>query len=408
MSRMSNLKGRRILLGITGGISAYKSAELVREFIKMGAEVSVVMTQSATRFITPLTMESLSRNPVGLEMFSLTEERTISHIDRAKWADLFLVAPATANYLAKAANGVADDLLSTISLAVKCPVVVAPAMNSGMWSHPAVQDNVRILQGRGVTVISPGVGELACGDEGEGRLADLSEIVETASGIFDGLSDLAGINILVTAGPTREPLDPARFFSNRSSGKMGYALAEAAAARGARVTLVSGPVAIPCPVGVDLVCVQTAQQMLTAARDSIEKCGWLIMAAAVADFSPVNVQTGKIKKEASGVTTVEMKLNPDILMEIAPLKGDRLFVGFAAESENIEENAAGKLMAKGLDLIVANDITAEDAGFESDDNRAVLIGEDGVIERFPLMTKRELAERILDHSVSLWLAKENG
>jgi len=404
MSQKANLQGKQILLGVTGGISAYKSAELIREFVKMGAEVSVIMTRNATRFITPLTMESLSRNPVGLDMFSLTEERTISHIDRAKWADIFLVAPATANYLAKAANGVADDLLSTISLAVNCPVLVAPAMNSAMWSNAAVQDNVRILKERGINVIDPGVGELACGDEGEGRLADLGTIVSEVSAVLDRSNDLGAVNILVTAGPTREPLDPVRFVSNRSSGKMGFAIAAAAVSRGANVTLISGPVAIPCPVGVKQLRVRTAQEMLAVTTKALEGCNWLIMAAAVADFSPVEVRPDKIKKAASDNIHIEMGLNPDILLEVAPLKGSKLFVGFAAESENVEDNAFRKLVGKGLDLVVANDITAEDAGFESDDNRAALIGESGVIERFPLMSKRELAERILDHSLSRWLS----
>ncbi len=404
MGEKGNFSGRRILLGVTGGISVYKSAELVREFIRKGAEVSVVMTESATRFITPLTMESLSCNPVGLDMFSLSDERTIGHIDRAKWADLFIVAPATANYLAKAACGIADDLLTTISLVTRCPTAVAPAMNTNMWSHPTVQKNIRNLVERGVKIIPPGEGELACGDEGEGRLAELDVIIEAAQELLSGAGDLSGLGVLVTAGPTREPIDPMRFISNPSSGKMGYAIAEAARGRGAVVTLISGPTSLEDLSGIKMIRVGTAEEMMAAARDHIEANQWLIMAAAVADFRPVKRSTQKIKKVGKKKITLEMESNPDILKELAAVKGDRLYVGFAAESESLIDNARKKLLSKGLDLIVANDITERDSGFEKDDNRATLLGKKDYEENFPLMSKLELAHRILDHSSVLWRA----
>ncbi len=404
MSQKAHFQGRRILLGVTGGISVYKSAELVREFIRRGAEVSVVMTENATRFITPLTMESLSRNPVGLDMFSLTDERTIGHIERAKWADLFIVAPATANYLAKAACGIADDLLTTISLVARCPVAVAPAMNTNMWSHPTVQNNIRTLEERGVKIIPPGEGELACGDEGQGRLADLDIIIEAAQELLCGAGDLSGIRVLVTAGPTRESIDPVRFISNPSSGKMGYAMAEAARGRGAVVTLISGHTSLEDPGGIETIRVGTAEEMLTAARDHIEANQWLIMTAAVADYRPVKRSTRKIKKNGKKKITLEMESNPDILKELATVKGNRLYIGFAAESESLEDNARKKLLSKGLDLILANDITERDSGFEKDENRATLLGREGYIERFPLMSKLELAHRIIDHSSVLWRA----
>jgi phosphopantothenoylcysteine decarboxylase/phosphopantothenate--cysteine ligase len=409
MSQKAHFHGRRILLGVTGGIAVYKSAELVREFIRRGAEVSVVMTESATRFITPLTMESLSRNPVGLDMFSLSDERTIGHIDRAKWADIFIVAPATANYLAKAACGIADDLLTTISLVTRCPTAVAPAMNTNMWFHPTVQNNIRTLEERGVKVISPGEGELACGDEGKGRLAELNIIIEAVQELLAEAGDLNGLRVLVTAGPTREAIDPVRFISNPSSGKMGYAIAEAARGRGAHVTLISGPTSLEDPVGIEMIRVGTAEEMMAAAREHIEASQWLIMTAAVADYRPVKKSAQKMKKDGKKKITLEMESNPDILKELAAVKGNRLYIGFAAESERLEDNARKKLLSKDLDLIVANNITEHDSGFEKDENRATLLGKEGYVERFPLMSKLELAQRILDHTSSLWrAAAKNG
>jgi phosphopantothenoylcysteine decarboxylase/phosphopantothenate--cysteine ligase len=401
MKEYPALKGSRILLGVTGGIGAYKSAELVRLFLKQGAEVSVVMTRNATRFITPLTLETLSRNPVGTDLFSLTDERSIDHISRARWADLMVIAPATANYLAKSAHGIADDLLTTISLAVGCPVLMAPAMNSAMWLHPTVQNNMEILTGRGVRFVSPTEGELACGEEGVGRMADPEDIVEMAAA-FRQVRDLEGISILVSAGPTREAVDPVRYLSNRSTGKMGYAVAEAAAARGAEVVLVSGPVTLEPPTDVTFIGVQSAEEMLASVRKKMEGCQWIIMAAAVADFRPAQVMDAKIKKAGRKSMSIELTANQDILASIAPDKSGRLHVGFAAETEDLLDNAKSKLAEKSLDLIVANDVTEAGSGFGSDTNRAILIDRDGTTEHLPMMTKRALADRVLDQSLKLW------
>ncbi len=403
MQDHSNLKGRNILLAITGGIGAYKSAEIARALIRLGAVVSVVMTRNATRFITPLTMEVLTRNPVGVDLFSPTEGRAIGHIERGRLADLMVVAPATANFLAKAAHGMADDLVTTTLLAVDCPVVVAPAMNSRMWEHPAVQENMGILHSRGVLSVPPGQGELACGAEGPGRLADVGRILDALSRALpsrDG--DLSEISVMVTAGPTVEPLDPVRFLTNRSSGKMGYALAEAAHERGAGVVLISGASNLAPPAGPRVVYVGTAEEMLAAARTHIDGCQWLMMTAAVADYRPSAPSGKKIKKDGRKKLTVELEANPDILRELAKEKRDRLFVGFAAESEDLIKNARAKLEAKSLDLIVANDITEADSGFQSDSNRATLIERDGTTEGLPLLPKRELADRILDRALKLW------
>jgi phosphopantothenoylcysteine decarboxylase/phosphopantothenate--cysteine ligase len=400
------LYGRKILLGITGGIGAYKAAELTRAFVREGAQISVVMTQSATRFITPLTMETLSRTPVGLDMFSLTDERTIGHIERAKWADLFLVAPATANYIGKAANGIADDLLTTISLAMTCPVVLAPAMNSRMWSHPAVQKNLATLRERQVRIVPPEEGELACGDEGPGRLAQPERILEEVRNCLSE-RDLEGVRILVSAGPTREPIDPVRFISNRSTGRMGYALAQSAAARGAVVTLVTGPVELDRPGNATVHEVTTAKEMNRAVQDALPDTDWLIMAAAVADFAPARSQKKKIKKAGREEMNIELVRNPDILSEAAPGKSGRLYVGFAAETDNVLASAKEKLAAKGLDMIVANDVSREDTGFASDHNMGTILDSEGNSVKIPKMTKSEMANRILDHALNMWKAKSS-
>ena len=401
----NRLTGRKIVLGVSGGIGAYKAAELARSFIKEGAQVSVVMTQSATRFITPLTLETLSQNPVGLDMFSLTDERAIGHIERARWADIFVVAPATANFLAKAANGIADDLLSTISLAMTCPVVLAPAMNTRMWNHSAVQENLATLISRNVRVVQPGEGELACGEEGAGRLADLSQIVDA---VRDSLSrqDLQGIRVLVSAGPTREPIDPVRFISNRSTGRMGYALARRAADRGADVTLVSGPVELERPADMAVIDVVTAKEMNNAVQAALPDSDWLLMSAAVADFAPSSAQENKIKKSGKDGMSIDLVRNPDILREAAVLKGHRLYAGFAAETENVLESAGEKLAAKGLDMIVANDVSREDTGFASEDNQGTIIDSLGKTVQIPKMTKDQMADRILDHALSLWKERQ--
>ncbi len=401
MSDLTVLRGRRILLGITGGIGAYKSAELARSFIRHGAQVSVVMTQSATRFISPLTMEALTHNPVGVDLFSLSEERAISHIERARWADIMVIAPATANYLAKSALGIADDLVTTITLAADCPQVVVPAMNSVMWSHSAVQENLEKIRARGVISVSPGYGELACGEEGPGRMADIEQIVSVVAGCLQS-GDLSGIRVLVTAGPTRETIDPVRFLSNRSSGKMGYALVRAAADRGAEVVLITGPTALEKPDRATVVEVITAEEMLLATKSEIEQCDWLIMSAAVSDFKPAGPVGSKIKKEGKEKLVLELTPNLDILKELKPNKGTKLFVGFAAETQDILENAKAKLESKSLDIIVANDVTLEGSGFQSDKNKAQIIGCDGSLADLPLLPKRELADRILDNALEIW------
>ena len=405
--KTGQLTGKNVLLGVTGGIGAYKAAQLVRDLQREGAQVSVVMTESATRFISPLTMETLSGNPVGLDMFSLTEERTIGHIDRAGWADVFLVAPATANFLGKAAGGIADDLLTTITLAITCPVVIAPAMNSRMWAHPAVMQNLKALVQRGVHVVSPGEGELACGEQGTGRLAEPELILEEViANLRD--RDLSGIRVLITAGPTREAVDPVRFISNRSSGRMGYALATAATRRGARVTLISGPVEISVPVTAEIKKVATAREMLTAIEEILPETDWLIMAAAVADFAPAKVLKDKVKKGTKQELTLQLSRNPDILEAVRSLKGDRLFLGFAAETRDLVENARKKAHDKNLDLIVANDVSGKETGFESDENSGVILDQGELAEEIPRMPKIQMAEKILDTALETWKRKKEG
>jgi phosphopantothenoylcysteine decarboxylase/phosphopantothenate--cysteine ligase len=400
-----SLTGKNILLGVTGGIGAYKAAHLVRELQREGASVSVVMTESATRFIAPLTMETLSGYPVGLDMFSLTEERSIGHIDRAGWADVFVVAPATANFLGKAAGGIADDLLSTITLAVTCPVVLAPAMNSRMWAHPAVKQNLETLVLRGAHVVPPGEGELACGEVGPGRLAEPARILEEVVASLPS-RDLSGIRVLITAGPTREAVDPVRFISNRSSGRMGYALAAAAVRRGARVMIVSGPVDLTVPAAAEIRKVTTAREMLAGIEETLPESDWLIMAAAVADFAPSNVQKNKVKKGSKQELTLQLSRNPDILQTVGSMKGDRLFVGFAAETRDLIENARKKARDKDLDLIVANDVSQEETGFESEENSGVILDQGDLAEEIPRMSKLAMAERILDTAFKAWEEKK--
>ncbi len=401
------LTGKNVLLGVTGGIGAYKAAHLVRELQREGAQVSVVMTESATRFISPLTMETLSGYPVGLDMFSLTEERTIGHIDRAGWADVFVVAPATANYLGKAAGGIADDLLTTITLAVTCPVVLAPAMNSRMWAHPAVRRNLEALVQRGARVVPPGEGELACGEHGPGRLAEPASILEEVAASLQA-GDLTDIRVLITAGPTREAIDPVRFISNRSSGRMGYALAAAAIRRGAQVTIVSGPVELAVPATVVIRKVTNAREMLAEVEEVLPEADWLIMAAAVADFAPSDIKKDKIKKGKKSELTLRLSRNPDILEAVGSMKGDRLFVGFAAETRDLVENARNKVREKNLDLIVANDVSGEETGFESDENSGVILDQGDLAVEIPRMSKLKMAERILDTALGKWKKKKEG
>ncbi len=395
-----SLQSKRILLGVTGSIAAYKAAELLREMQKRGAEVQVAMTEAATKFVAPLTFETLSRQEVLLDMWSLAYSHRIGHIEATQRADLVLVAPATARTIARLALGLADDFLSCICLASRCPVVVAPAMDCDMFEHPALQANLTTLQARGVVVVEPEFGPLASGLSGRGRLAGLDTILAAVEGLLCPRQDLEGQVVLVTAGPTREPLDPVRFLSNRSSGKMGYAIAEAAAARGARVVLVSGPTSLVLPPGVDTVHVETAQEMYDAVLAKLPVATVAIKAAAVADYRPKAAQSRKIKKREAE-TTLVLEPTPDILAEIGRRKGRCLLVGFAAETEDLVANAKEKLRRKGLDLVVANDVTRPGAGFDGDTNVVTLVGADGKIEELPQLPKREVADRILDRVVAM-------
>ncbi|HSB73363.1 MAG TPA: bifunctional phosphopantothenoylcysteine decarboxylase/phosphopantothenate--cysteine ligase CoaBC [Candidatus Methylomirabilis sp.] len=394
------LEGKRILLGVTGSIAAYKAVELLREFVKRGAEVQVVMTEAAAKFVAPLTFETLSRQPVLLDMFSLAYDSKIGHIEATQRADVLLVAPATARTIARMALGLADDFLSCIFLASRCPVLVAPAMDSDMYRHAAVRQNLATLRGRGVHVVEAGHGELASGLVGPGRLADLQEIVAAVERVLAPVGDLAGQVVLVTAGPTREPLDPVRFLSNRSSGKMGYAVAEAAASRGARVILVSGPTALLAPPGVDVVHVDTAQEMYEAVLAKLPVASVVIKAAAVADYRPKRVADRKIKKDET-VPEVALEPTPDILAEVGKRKGARVVVGFAAETDDLVANARKKLQRKHVDLMVANNVRQPGAGFDTDTNVVKVLDAEGGVEELPLLSKREVADRILDRVVRL-------
>ncbi len=388
------LKGRKVVLGITGGIAAYKSAELTRELIKKGAEVKVIMTANATKFITPLTLQTLSGNPVHTDMFSLIEEYEIGHISLADEADILVIAPATANIIGKIASGLADDLLSTTVMATKAPVLICPAMNSNMYTNDIVQDNIRKLGSNNYFFIESAYGELACGSEGYGRLPPLDEIIEGIESILTE-SDLTGEKILITAGPTREPFDPVRYITNRSSGKMGYALATMAKRRGAEVTLISGPSSLPEPFGVKFLKVSSAREMRDTVMNNMEDSTVIIKAAAVADFRPATVSNDKIKKE-SGLLNLNLERNPDIISEIAEKKGTRILVGFAVETENLIENARNKMLKKNMDLIVANDVTRNGAGFQTDTNIVKILDREGEIDELPIMEKIEVAGRILD------------
>jgi len=394
------LTGKRILLGVTGSIAAYKAVELLRELTKRGAEVQVVMTEAATRFVAPLTFETLSRQPVLLDMFSLAYGSHIGHIEATARADLFVIAPATAHTIARLAHGLADDFLSNIYLASRCPVMVAPAMDSDMYQHVAVQENLARLRDRGVHILGPASGELASGLTGPGRLVEPPEIVEAIEKLLGPTRDLAGEVVLVTAGPTREPLDPVRYLSNRSSGKMGYAVAEAAAARGARVILVSGPTALTPPPGVDVIHVETAQQMHDAVLAKLTAATVVIKAAAVADYRPKQVAGRKIKKDEA-VPEVRLEPTPDILAEVGKRKERRILVGFAAETEDLVANARKKLQRKNLDLMVANDVSQPGAGFDSDTNAVKILDAQGGVEEIPLQSKRSVADRVLDRVVGL-------
>ena len=396
----------RITLGVTGGVAAYKSAELVRRLQTEGHTVQVVMTRAAREFITPLTFAALSGQKVITDLFAGGDsgdanlESAIEHIAVAQRTDLLLVAPATADTLAKFARGLADDFLSTLYLASTAPVVLAPAMNVNMWQHPATQENLAMLRKRGVRIVEPGEGYLACGMTGPGRLAAQEEILKAVREVVEAQQDLAGETVLVTAGPTCEDLDPVRFITNRSSGKMGYAVAEAAARRGAKVILITGPTALETPEGVERIDVRTAEEMLRAVQSRFAPVTIAIFAAAVADYRPAEPATAKIKRTKEPLT-IHLEPNPDILATMAKEKGERLVVGFAAETDHIAENARKKLSQKNADLIVANDVTAEGAGFDVDTNIVTIFSRDARDLPLPRLTKGEVAQRILDEVLRL-------
>jgi phosphopantothenoylcysteine decarboxylase / phosphopantothenate---cysteine ligase len=395
----------RITLGVTGGVAAYKAAELVRRLQQDGFTVQVVMTRSAREFVTPLTFAALSGQKVITDLFSDSSgeanlESAIEHIAVAQRTDLLLVAPATADILAKFARGIADDFLTTLYLASTAPVVVAPAMNVNMWNHSATQENVEMLRARGVRIVDPDEGYLACGMTGAGRLAGQEAIVAAVHEALHLSRDLVGETVLVTAGPTREDLDPVRYFTNRSSGKMGYAVAEAAGRRGARVFLITGPTSLETPSNVERIDVRTAEEMHRAVTEKFECCSIAIFAAAVADYRPAEQNSQKMKRSKESLT-ISLEPTPDILASVARNKGERLIVGFAAETDHVAENARKKLAAKNADLIVANDVTSEGAGFDSDTNIVTLFSRDGRDLPLPRMTKLEVAQRILDEVLRL-------
>jgi phosphopantothenoylcysteine decarboxylase/phosphopantothenate--cysteine ligase len=396
----------RITLGVTGGVAAYKAAELVRRLQQEGFRVQVVMTRGAREFVTPLTFAALSGQKVITDLFAEASggeanlDSAIEHIAVAQRTDLLVVAPATADILAKFARGIADDFLTTLYLATTAPVVLAPAMNVNMWNHAATQQNVETLRARGAKIVSPDEGYLACGMTGPGRLAGQEEIIAAVREALHAQRDFEGETVLVTAGPTYEDLDPVRYLTNRSSGKMGYAVAEAAARRGAKVLLVSGPTSIEAPAGVELVSVRTAEEMHRTVTGRFAECSIAILAAAVADYRPVEKHPQKMKRSKSTLT-LQLEPTRDILADVAKVRGERLVVGFAAETDHVAENARKKLTAKNADMIVANDVTAEGAGFDLDTNVVTLFARDGRDLPLPRLTKTEAAQRILDEVVRL-------
>lgn len=400
------LGGKHLVLGVTGSIAAYKAVGVLRAVRDQGASVSVVMTRGATKFMTPLTFEVLSGHRVITDLFEA--HQTMPHLTMAEGADAVLVAPATAHFLAKAAIGLADDVLTTMLLNVRCPVIVAPAMDGDMWTHPTVAQHVDALRSRGVVVLDPEVGPLASGRVAQGRLPTEATILDTVHAAVFRQGDWRGQRVLVSAGPTQEPLDPVRFISNRSSGKMGYAIAEAVRARGGEVVLVTGPSALTPPSGVTTVHVKTASEMADALSRHFSSCTVLIMAAAVADFRPRVTALGKLKKQGKPEMELALEATPDILAMLSARRTSQVVVGFAAETEQVLAHAKDKLKGKGLDLIVANDVTQTGGGFGSDDNAAVILSATGEQRVFSLMPKRRLADEILNAVRDLYLVAPRG
>lgn len=396
------MNNKTVVLGVTGGIAVYKACDLVSSLRKLGIEVHVIMTKSASEFVTPMTFQTMSQNFVTLDMFEEPKTWDVEHIALAKKADVFVVAPATANIIGKMANGIADDMLSTTLMATRAPILVAPAMNTNMYSHPLTQENINKLERLGYKFVEPASGRLACGDEGKGKLAPVEEILKEILKLLNPRQkDLEGKKVLITAGPTMESLDPVRFLTNRSSGKMGYAIAKAAVARGAKVTLVSGKTNQTPPLGLDqFIPIESAVDMYNAVMENLESSDIIIKSAAVADYRPKNVSDKKIKK-TDGDLVIELERNPDILMEVGKKKGSKVLVGFAAETNDLIENASKKVQKKNLDFIVANDLTKEGAGFGVDTNIVKILHREGKIEELPIMEKEALADEILDRAKAL-------
>lgn len=401
MTVSSPLKDKRIVLGVSGGIAAFKAVELLRLLVREGASVFVAMTPNARKFITPLTFQALSGHPVYQDVFQPDDSDSMEHIRSAENSDLLVIAPATANAIGKLANGLADDALSTLFAAYKKPVLVAPAMNENMWTQPAVQGNIEKLRCRGVQIVEPEQGPLACGMVGEGRLAEPVKLLEAIKKRLAKTRDLDGIRFLVTAGPTREPIDPVRYITNPSSGKMGYAVAQSARDRGAEVTLISGPTSLPQPVGMNFVPCQRTNEMCALVLDHLPHCDVVVMTAAVGDFASPSIHKEKIKKTFSGELNLKLVRTQDILQEIARVNRSKIVVGFAAETENLVQSALEKLRNKKLDLMVANDISAPGIGFQSDFNQVTLIQNENDIERLPRLSKVEIADILLDRILKL-------
>lgn len=391
---MYRLTNKQIVLGITGGIAAYKSAELTRLLKGAGADVRVVMTPAATAFITPLTLQALSGHPVHLELLDPEAEAGMGHIELAKWADLIVIAPASADFMARLTGGLGNDLLSTVCLATTATICLAPAMNQAMWRSPATQRNVTTLQQQNVRLWGPGIGEQACGDTGPGRMIEPTEILQQVADCFN-CGALAGLNVHITAGPTREPLDPVRYISNHSSGKMGYALAEAAADAGARVRLISGPVNLAVPAHVERVSVTTAEDMLQASLEEITNCDIFIACAAVADYRPTSIAEHKIKKGNEEIMELHLVKNPDIVATIAARQNKPFTIGFAAETRDVINYAQEKLERKNLDMIIANDVSQTGIGFNSDENAVTLVTRTSQID-IPQTSKRQLAIQLIE------------
>lgn len=389
---MTKLNGKRVLLGITGGIAAYKAAELVRLLRRAGAEVQVVMTSGAARFITPMTLQALSGRPVRLELFDPDQEAAMGHIELARWPDLVMVAPATADFIARLATGMADDLLATLCLATDVPLAVAPAMNRLMWENSATRENVQRLEQRGIRIWGPARGDQACGETGPGRMLEPDELQQRIAGLLRG-GPLQGVRVVLTAGPTREPIDPVRFVGNRSSGKMGYALARALASAGAEVLLVSGPVTLETPAGVERIDVETAQEMEQAVLSRMPECGIFVACAAVADYRPLEVSDQKIKKSKEQLQ-INLTRNPDILAQVAAQPGAPFTVGFAAETERPAEQGEEKRRSKGIDMIAANLVAGEQGGFERDENALSVMWEGGR-QDLPMAPKEQLAQALV-------------